>query len=275
MRRTLLLGVVAAVVAATLPSTALAQAKPLHSPGDPKLVTFPFDPNNSYKILTRPRTVTNIELERDERVKILAIGDTVSWQAVDKDNHVFIKPNYPKQSTSGSLVTNKRTYQLFLEAGDENDRWYQRVTFQYPDVIARERMDADRALLAADEIQGMAAGRNKDDAKALSTQDPSELHFGYEISGKASFKPAQIYDDGKSTFIRFDGELVDLPALFRLRDGKDMELVEYTNRGNLVIVSRVLEGGLLKLGDSEVRFHNKKLLRKKFFGGYERIDPQG
>lgn len=252
-----------------------AEVKPLTSPGDPKLVVFPFDANNSYRILTRPRSVTNIELSPDERVKILALGDTVSWQAADRDNHVFIKPTYPNQTASGTLVTNRRTYQLLLQAGSETDKFYQRVTFSYPDVIARERADADRAKLTpADQLPVGDRLPRVERANPLATSDPADLQFTYEVTGIAAFKPHQIYDDGKSTYIKLDSNLVDMPALFRLRDGKDLELVEYANRNNLLIVGRVLEAGVLKLGETEVRFHNTKLLRKRWFGGgFERIEP--
>jgi type IV secretion system protein VirB9 len=251
---------------------AQAEVRPIPSPGDPRLVVFPFDANSSYRILTRPRSVTHIELSPGERVRILALGDTVSWQAADRDNHVFIKPTYPNQSVSGTLVTNLRTYQLFLQAGSETDKWYQRVTFQYPDLIARERIEADRAKLAPEDAipgvrEDLAERRN-----ALAVSDPADLNFTYEITGTAAFRPLQIYDDGKSTYIRLDTNLVDMPALFRLRDGKDLELVDYANRNNLLIVGRVLEAGTLKLGDAEVRFHNTRMMRKRWFGsGLESI----
>lgn len=253
---------------------AWAEVKPLTSPGDPKLVVFPFDANNSYRILTRPRAVTHIELSAGERVKILALGDTVSWQAADRDNHVFIKPTYPNQAASGTLVTNLRTYQLLLQAGSETDKFYQRVTFTYPEMIARERADADRAKLSPEDqaLPGERASRG-DRVNALATSDPADLNFTYEVKGNAAFKPHQIYDDGKSTYIKLDSNLVDMPALFRLRDGRELELVDYANRNNLLVVGRVLEAGTLKLGDAEVTFHNTRLLRKKWFGtGFDRID---
>jgi hypothetical protein len=46
--------------------------------------------------------------------------------------------------------------------------------------------------------------------------------------------------------------------------------VEYANRGSLLIVGRVLEAGLLKLGEHEVRFFNRDMVRKSFFGRLER-----
>jgi len=265
----------AAVGLACLMGGASAEVKPLSMPGDPKLVVFPYDANNSFRILARPRAVTHIELAPDERVRILALGDTVSWQAVDKENNVFIKPTYPRQSAAGTLVTTKRTYQLLLVAGDEDDKFYQRVTFQYPDVIAREAADADRAMLAPEDL---AAGNRADAAKsargasaaAAPTLDAASLHFSFDIEGDAQFKPQQIYHDGRSTFIRFDSGVVDIPALFRLREGTALELVEYANRGNLLIVGRVLEAGLLKLGEHEVRFFNRDMLRTTFFGQLER-----
>jgi len=262
-----------AVVVLAICQIATAEISPQAKPGDPKLVVFPYDANNSYRILTRPRAATHIELMPDERVRIFALGDTVSWQSVEKENHVFIKPVYPKQTVAGTLVTNKRTYQLLLVSGDEGSHFYQHVSFQYPDLIAVENRQADLERLTGPEATKRIE-RPQEEPKAAATQlvDASQLNFSYEVEGNASFKPAQVYDDGRSTFVRFPAGVLDLPALFRVREGTAVELVEYTSQGNVLIVPRVLEAGLLKLGESEVRFRNMTRFKKSLFGRYQRVD---
>lgn len=262
---------VLAVVAALFTwQTAGAEIVPKIKPGDPKLVVFPYDAHNSYRILTRPRAATHIELMPDERVRIFALGDTVSWQSVEKENHVFIKPVYPNQTVAGTLVTNKRTYQLLLQSGTETSHFYQHVSFLYPDLIAAENRQSDLERLAGDAVhRGKSPGEPSAEASNGHVVDVTKLNFAYEFEGDASFKPAQVYDDGRSTFIRFDPNVLDLPALFRIREGAAIELVEYTSQGSMLIVPRVLEGGLLKLGEAEVRFRNMTRTKKTWLGRYE------
>lgn len=254
-------------------SNAHAQVDAQPLPGDPNLVTFSYDPNNSYRVFTRPLASTHIELEQDERVKILALGDTVGWITAYKgDNNIFIKPRFPNTNTPGTLITTKRTYQFVFRSTTENGRWYQRVAFVNPSDIAIDAMDVDRARLQIASGGGSAGDRtDRTEARgqrlALSTP-PEKLNFNFEIVGEASFRPTAVFDDGESTFIQMrSGE--DVPALFRLLSEKEVELLDYVLKGNTLQVPRVLDGGLLKIGTQEVRFYNRARLKKGFFGGFD------
>jgi len=261
--------IVGAVVALFV-SGAQAQVDAEPLPGDPKLVTFSYDPNNSYRVFTRPLASTHIELEKDERVKFLALGDTAGWITAYKgDNNIFIKPRFPNVNTPGTLVTTKRTYQFVFRSTTENGRWYQRVSFSNPEDIAIEAMAVDRARLQS--VDGGVVERSDRSElrnQRLTLSAPAEkLNFNYELVGDASFRPVAVFDDGESTFVQLrSGQ--DVPALFRLMSEKDIELVDYVLKANTLQVPRVLEAGLLKLGAQEVRFYNRHKV-KSLFGGNE------
>jgi len=262
--------IVGAVVALFV-SGAQAQVDAEPLPGDPKLVTFSYDPNNSYRVFTRPLASTHIELEKDERVKFLALGDTAGWITAYKgDNNIFIKPRFPNVNTPGTLVTTKRTYQFVFRSTTENGRWYQRVSFSNPEDIAIEAMAVDRARLQS--VDGGVVERSDRSElrnQRLTLSAPAEkLNFNYELVGDASFRPVAVFDDGESTFVQLrSGQ--DVPALFRLMSEKDIELVDYVLKANTLQVPRVLEAGLLKLGAQEVRFYNRHKVKKSLFGGNE------
>ncbi len=237
-------------------------AEPL--PGDPRLVVFQYDENNSYRVFTKPLATTHIQFDNDERVKVLALGDTVGWITAQKDNNVFVKPRYPNSSTSGTLITTKRTYQFVFKSTTENGRWYQRVSFQNPSDMLIEASDADRRQLAA----AVAERPSPSAVEERSNQSvpPELMNFNYEVSGDARIKPLNVFDDGVATYIQIR-QAEDVPAVFRLVD-KEVELVEYVLKGNTIVIPRVLEAGLLKLGNQEVRFYNLKRGGKGLFGGY-------
>lgn len=233
-------------------------------PGDPKLVVFQYDENNSYRVFTKPLASTHIQLDNDERVKILALGDTAGWITAQRDNNVFVKPRYPNISTSGTLITSKRTYQFMFRSTTESGRWYQRVSFQSPSDMMMEVVQDDRKQLTAvtSERVGESSGVESKIAQPVS---PEALNFNYEVSGDPSVKPINIYDDGFATYIQIR-QAEDVPAVFRLID-KDIELVDYVLRGNTIVIARVLDAGMLKLGNQEARFYNKTRVAKKWFGG--------
>lgn len=229
---------------------ALTEAEPL--PGDPKLVEFRYDPNNSFRIFTRPLASTHILLEPDERIKQLALGDTSSWVWAHRDNNLFIKPKYPNISTPATLITNKRDYQFLFRSTTESGRWYQRVSFGDQSKLAIDATDEDRQELASAAAESKTGSAGTTRAPNVR---PEQLNFNYDMDGDAGIKPASIYDDGLATYLVLRSDQ-DVPAVFRSVNG-EIELVEFSIRGNAIVVPRVLEGGLLRLGTQEVRFVNR------------------
>ncbi len=122
-------------------TTAWADIKPIPMPADSKLVEFPYDPNDTFIVLTRPKAVTDIVLHPDEEIQGLALGDTAQWIVKDTKGHIFIKPIRPNIATTATLVTSARTYQFTLQSSPEDGIFYQRVGFTYPQlvIIGRER----------------------------------------------------------------------------------------------------------------------------------------
>lgn len=238
---------------ATLSTGALAQIEAEPLPGDPKLVEFSYDVNNSYRVFTKPMASTHIQLEKDERVTVLAMGDTASWITANRDNNVFIKPKYPNISTSATLITTKRDYQFVFRSTSENGRWYQRVSFQDPSRMLIENQDLERAQVNV--TQDLTANAGASSQRGTALVKPEQLNFNYEITGDSNLRPSSVYDDGSFTYIQLRSDQ-DVPAVFRLI-GKDVELVEFNLRGTALVIPRILEAGLLKLGNSEAKFYNK------------------
>lgn len=240
------------MLALALASIALplyAQQGPLPMPLDTRLVIFRYDPNDSYLILTRPGAVTHVALDADEIVVALALGDTVQWIVQDKGPHLFVKPVRPDLFTSGTLVTNRRTYQLALRSSPEGGAWYQRVSWSQPDLvaIARER-PANTSGSAAPAVKEVPA-----QAAASAQRLPLErLNFGYTMEGTAPFRPALVMDDGRFTYIRMPRPLQEMPGLFVAGESGLGELVNYTLRGDFLVVQRLAHRFMLRLGRSEV-----------------------
>lgn len=239
-------------------------------PGDPKLVVFAYDENNSFRVFTKPLASTHIQLDNDERIKILTLGDTASWMTAQRDNNLFVKPRYPNISTSGTLITTKRTYQFVFWSTTENGRWYQRVSFQNPNDMMIETTDADRRQLSV--AVKDQANPPPGASQVAQSVAPESLNFNYEVTGEANIKPTNIFDDGASTYIRIRNA-EDVPAVFRLVDN-EVELIDYVLKGNTIVIAKVIDAGLLKLGNQEVRFYNLNRVSKKMFGGY-RVEGSG
>lgn len=247
----------AAVVAMAQAGSAVAMA-PIAMPADNRLVVFNYDSNDTYTILTVPGVVTDIELSPNETVQAFALGDSVRWIVAKTQGHIFVKPTVPNIFTSATLVTSLRTYQITLRSGPPNGKWYQRVSWSYPDVILMEQQTAADARRQQEtrnkklqaEVESLRA------ANLISTPAPGKpvenLNFDYEVKGEAPFKPLQVYDDGTFTWIRLPANMQEMPALFvMMKDGK-YGLVNFTVADRSLKVQGLFKQAVLRLGEQEV-----------------------
>jgi len=242
-----------------------AQATPTSLPGDPRLVVFAFDDNNSYPILTRIKSATTIALQRGEQVEGFVLGDTFSWEVEAVGSNVFIKPKFDNIATSAALVTNRRVYQFTLRSTTESGRWYQRVSFEYPqESPLLRRPDAARTIAerpadaTAAAAQPTAAPAAHASLEAAMLVDLKRLNFRYRIVGDAPFKPIKVFDDGNSTWLQMPPKLQEQLALFILNEAGQAELVQWFPRGDYLEIKRTGKNLLLKLGTREVRINNER-----------------
>lgn len=242
--------------------TVNAEQMPLPMPGDNRLVTFTFDANNTYTVLTIPDAVTNIQLMADEKITAMAVGDSIQWIIAKADGHVFVKPTKPNIFTSATIVTDKRSYQLTLRSSPPGGKWYQRVSWNYPDVLVYQQKLVKETKSVEEEIeQKLEEKRQALESIVVSDQDqkgyPVEnLNFNYDVKGNAPFRPKQVFDDGKFTYIALTN-YQELPALFLKDEKGKFELVNYIRDGNYLKVQRTFKSAVLKLGNREVMITNQ------------------
>lgn len=231
--------------------------------GDTRLVTFDYDPDVTYLVLTRPKSVTHLMLSAGEQVVSLVAGDTVNFvfQVSASREHIFIKPKFEGLTTSASLVTSKATYQFILRSATDAGKWHQRVSWSNPDMVLQDVASTQTATFSAKNLPALAnerGARTAGDALAI-----DKLNFSYVISGDDAVKPAQVFDDGVRTYFRMPSGMQELPALFGFTDG-EATLVSYNVKDGYFVASGLANSYLLKLGKLEAQV--KRAEKPKFLG---------
>lgn len=250
---------------AALVCSSVASAQQIATPinGDTRLVTFDFDPDVTYLVLTRPKSVTNIMLSPGEKVISLVAGDTVNFtfQVSASREHIFIKPKFEGMTTSASLETSKATYQFMLRSVGETAKWHQRITWNNSDMVLID--------VAASSAPPAVVARSAQPARAEPT-NPNDgglpidrLNFNYLTTGSENIRPSEVFDDGIRTYFRMPAEMQEMPALFGVKD-KEASLVNYTVKNGYLIAQGVDGSYLLKLGKQEVQV--QKNPKRTFFG---------
>jgi type IV secretion system protein TrbG len=232
---------------------------------DSRVVEFPFDKNGIFEIRTKLDNFTRLTFSEGETMRGFYLSDSVSWEhhvASDKQN-VFIKPKVPGVTTTATLITNKRTYDLDFKTV-EGAGWHQRASWA-ADPNAGYAPTAPSTSLRFYEAPVVAVTAAAPAAVALAEpkspvpcdQAGSSKRYRYTAAGDPQFIPVKAWDDGVFTCLQMPTNFQDLPALFVLDREGNAEIADHKLRENMIIVPRVMEfGGLLKLGKAEVIIKN-------------------
>ncbi len=193
--------------------------------------------------------ITDIELERGESVTSVNLGDSVRWQvqpAVSGGDvtHILVRPKQVGLETSMVVTTDRRTYHIRLSS--QRTEYMPRVKFFYiEDAISKWRA-----------IQTAAAAKREIATIPETNEYLGDLDFAYTVSGRASWKPVRVYNDGVKTILEMPDtfQQKDAPTLLVVRrEGRifkksEQTLVNYRVQNGRYIVDAVFDQAVLVVG---------------------------
>lgn len=248
-------------------------AEPMMPFADTRLVLFHYDPDLTYGAKTKEGLYTHIEIAKGDVIKGFYLSDPLRWKfhiSGDK-RRLFIKPSTSGQFTAATMVTEKRVYEMTFASVKGSEDWYQRVTWSYPSeeggtsgvsdatgIFEEDLPDIPVAVSGVPGATSVRPGPQFDEPRPVGMVDPKNMSFNYTITGDAAFRPVTVFDDGRFTWLRFDKAMQDMPALFMLNAEGNAEVLNYTTHGDYILISRLTQGVLLRLGNQEVRVTKNK-----------------
>lgn len=211
----------------------------INAQGDSTMV-FSYTPSQLYKIYCKVGYLTDLQFKKGEKISFVGGGDTAKWMIdsaeADGIAHLYIKPINTGATTNLIINTTKHTYQVIANSGD----WY--------NPMVKWSYSSEEQL--ANKLQ-----QDKDDktyAASLNITNPEQLNFGYEIKGKAQWKPVMVFDDGSKTYLQFDKLSKKMPILFiKEENKKEVSLVNYRVKDNYYIVDKIFTKAQLRVTDKE------------------------
>ncbi|MFL0669863.1 MAG: TrbG/VirB9 family P-type conjugative transfer protein [Erythrobacter sp.] len=252
IRRPLFAALAPALMAAAAP--ALAE--------DPRIQTRIFDEAQVVPVIGRVKVQTTIKFAPDEAIENVAIGDSTAWQVTPNraQSMLFVKPLEPAARTNLTVVTDKRTYLFDLVANPRGAPLYV-LQFRYPDI---EKAEEEARLAAAAEAAREAANPLEMQAATdrLAVVDPARLNFDWAGAGQAALLPDRTYDDGDAVFLTWPAGRA-IPAILTLNEEGDEGPVNYTVRGDVVVVEGVPAQLVLRSGNDVATLTNTGVMRPK------------
>jgi type IV secretion system protein VirB9 len=228
--------------------------------------------------------VTDVALEPGEAITSVSTGDNLRWSVeavVSGDGaaqqpHLIIKPFDRGLTTSVIVTTTRRTYRLTLRSTDQ--AYMHAVSFIYPgesqkqaaparkqgpkvNVALTQEVDppptAEKKLAhkTSGELPRGSRVRGDPPGHPEFTQDPDT----YRISGNPRWRPINVYNDGRKTYVVMTEEMTktEAPAMLVLRRnnylfGFDKVLANYRVQHKTYIVDTVFDRAILVSGRDKV-----------------------
>lgn len=208
----------------------LAETAPKRGSLDARVTYATYQEGQVYRITTRLRNVTLVELGDGERIQSIAIGDLESFRIdkLERQNLFIIKPVIPGATTNLTVETQSHIYFLQVSESSKGSPHYS-VKFTVPG----------------------SSGRT---AKAESAI-PAAVPMSYRVLKRSKmqpvFAPVSISDDGRKTYFHIPPG-APMPAIFRA-DAKGQEYsVNSSVNGTVITVSTRSERWVLRYGDDYV-----------------------
>jgi type IV secretion system protein TrbG len=227
--------------------------------------------------------VTDIALEPGEAITSVSTGDNLRWsveavvsgEGAMQQPHLIIKPFDRGLLTSLVVTTTRRSYHLTLRSTDQ--QYMHEVSFTYPaepqkqaapapeqkpKVNVAMTQEVDPPPTPEKKVAGKASGqlprgkvRPDPPGHPQYTQDPDT----YRISGNPRWRPINVYNDGRKTYVVMTEEMTktEAPAMLVLRRnnylfGYDKVLANYRVLHKTYIVDTVFDRAIMVSGRDKV-----------------------
>ncbi|WP_423605592.1 TrbG/VirB9 family P-type conjugative transfer protein [Sphingomonas sp. MS122] len=200
---------------AALPATA--QVRPQPGPGDPRVQTVEYVPDQVIQLQAAPGYQVTVALNPDERVESIALGDGNAWQvtANKRGDYLFVKPVSAGVTTNMVVLTDVRMYAFELvPAYGPMENLPFAVRFVYPAAASATATTAADPAGAAP-----VAGR-------------------YKLGGDKLLRPSAMADNGMRTEIEWPAS-ASLPAIYAIGDDGRETLVTGNVRDGRIVVDSI------------------------------------
>lgn len=213
---------------------------------------YDFQPNQIYKVRTGLGITTQIEISPKEDIKDYSTGYSNGWDLARRDNVFYLKPKDEHVDTNMHIRTAAHNYIIELEVVSskwktlsqaKNQGVQYKVSFRYPD-------DTDFSPLETGD-------------SGISTLIDSRKNYNtnYDFAADAESQwlvPANVYDDGKFTYIRIKDTsnlpTGNFPTVYGRKSQNGEEFVLNTNieNGNVIVVHGTYSFLVMRHGNNVV-----------------------
>ena len=216
---------------------------------DPRVRTLQYFPNEVYLLRGQHGFHTTIQLNADEKIQSIDLGDSSAWNLQANGNIVTLKPITDNAETNMTIHTDKRLYLFQLTTPplkrDEND-----VPIF---VSAKEALFLLQFTYPQTRIK---LGESRLTAAGGLVIPPSKVRNAYYTArGDHTVLPRAVYDDGQFTYLDFTG-IQPLPAVFSVDKKRNESVINKRLTNEWLVIEGVHRQYTLRHGNQIASIFN-------------------
>jgi type IV secretion system protein VirB9 len=236
---------------------AFAQAEAAAPTSDERIKTIEYSENDVYTLTTKYGYQSNIVFGNGESIETISVGDRSVWQIIPSGHRLFIRPMQQGVTTNMTVLTNKHSYQFDLKslsAEDKEEKAIYVAKFVYPKPVVplppMPPMPAPPPPPPTVKAEPPAAPAP---APAVYT------NYNYTYSGPDTLAPLQVFDNGKTTFIKYVELPEPLPEIYTVDENGARALVAAETQNNLLAIHTIASKMELEHAGGTIVVYNEML----------------
>ncbi len=226
-------------LALLVPAACMAATYPKASGVDGRLRYTSYNPDQVYNLQAAIGRALFIQFADGEEMEKFYTGDSEAWEVGKHANMIAIKPTAEVPDTNLIVSTSAgRVYTFDLSLNDRAPMYG--IRFSYPN----ERRRASETARAKQDLSA-----------SLDPHAQTRKNYRYAGAGSRDVQPAEIFDNGSHTFMRFP-ENMTFPSVFAIGPDGGETLVNKTVRDNWLILPSVGRQWRLRSGQAVMCVRN-------------------
>lgn len=229
-------------------ATALAATDPLSTVFDKRIQNVIYNPDDVVVVRVSKGISTLIQLEAGEFIDNnpeggLSMGDIGAWTLGVRGNNIFLKPKADFPDTNINIVSNKRTYSVWLKTAPNPSAVTHIVRFVYPAPIKPYKAPVVDRGPCSDGPQ----------------------NNNYFMWGDKELAPTMAWDDGRFTCFKYPSSTA-IPAIYRriTKGALKESLVNFHIHNDIVVVHEVTPEFRFRIGETVLGVKTDSLVYAPF-----------
>lgn len=220
-------------------------------PSDSRIRQYIYQPDTVYSYTGHYGYQSRIDLDPNEEILTIALGDSTRWRINSVGHRLFIKPIEFDATTNMTIITSKRIYYFELYAEEAESIEDKDLVFAVKFIYGADDSSMN------DQDSFMQLSYDEENQVPDVKKQADSLNFNYTVTGSRYISPLEVFDNGEFTYFRFKDINADLPAIFQVMPDGNESLVNFRSAEGYIIIEMVTSQFTLRYGNQVACIFNE------------------